>query len=576
MELYKWVQPEVDDHAVSDLQVSHDLCRPLALALASRGLTAETAADFLRPSLQSLSDPYSLKGTEIAAERLWRAARDRERVLIHGDYDTDGITAAVLLSAVLSENGISSDIFLPHRIDDGYGMTVDSIDKANCSDYSLLVTVDCGINSVEAVAAARERGLEVIVTDHHEPGDLLPDACAVIDPKLPATPEEIIDLAGVGVAFKLCHAFLKFGREHGLGGHETDLREHLDLVALGTVADIVPLLHENRILVRHGLPILSQQKKPGIRALCESARLNRENLSAVDIAFRLAPRINAPGRMGDPALSMALLTATSMVDAGPLADAIEQTNLRRRELENQVVALAEAQLRSPRLPRLEASIVVCGEDWHAGVLGIVAARLSRIHHLPTVVLGRETNGALAGSVRGVPGVNVVEALHAIGHLLERYGGHAMAAGVSLQQDRLADFAQAFDLAVKRLRTAQAQAPQLPIDGEIGISELNDRFFEQRRWLEPFGHGHAEPRFLCRNLSPGWVARAGREHSRGVLENCDGQSLGFVAFQRLPESFPEPPWDLVVKPQLNTYNEKTRPQLEIVDLRASIAPRQRPS
>lgn len=568
MALPQWTYLETDQSSIVALQTASDLSRPIALVLAQRGVTPHNIKDFLYPSLKNLTDPYAIPGTFVAAERLWQAAKNQETVMIHGDYDTDGITAAVLLSRILTKNAISSQVFLPHRVDDGYGLTAETVIKAKNAGVSLLITVDCGITSLEAAEEASKQGIELIITDHHEPGFKLPEALAVINPKMGGAPPETRQLAGVGVAFKLAHAFLKFGRDNELGGLTTDLKDYLDLVALGTVADIVPLLHENRLLARHGLKTLSRQHRPGIRALCEYAGLNGDKFAASDIAFRLAPRINAPGRMENASLSMALLDATSMSEATVLAAQVNDINQQRRDLENQVVKLAEDQLAKSEFTPENTSVVVCGSDWHPGVLGIVAARLARSYHKPAAVFSRHTNGSLCGSVRSVLGVNLIEVLRSMENILKRFGGHAMAAGVSIAQEDLTHFRRQFESAIRQFRLPEAISPQLMIDGIISISELTDRFFEERNLLEPFGQDNPEPVFVCRNIRPAWKNLAGKEHTRGEIEESNGCKIGFIAFRRTPENFPEPPWDAAVKPYLNSYNSCVRPQVEIIDIRAA--------
>ncbi len=563
---YAWVQTDIDQKLLTELQSGLGISRPIALALARLGFSSGTAEKFLNPNLSNLSNPFDLPGTEKAAERLWQAIDRGEKILIHGDYDTDGITASVLLSSVLTENGANTEVFLPHRIDDGYGLTEESIEKACSTDFSLLVTVDCGITSHDAVECARSRGLDVIVTDHHEPCDTLPEALAVIDPKLPGAPECVKELAGVGVAFKVCHAFLKYGRDNGLGGHQTDLKNYLDLVALGTVADIVPLLHENRCLVRYGLGVLSKQQRPGIRALCDVAGLNGDVIRAPDIAFRIAPRVNAPGRMGDASLSMNLLLAQGMADAFAAARTLDDANRARQQLEQETAELAEKQLIDRNFSPDWASIVAHGQEWHAGVLGIVAARLARSYHRPAVVLSLDSSDAYSGSVRSITGINIIEVLDSIAHLLDRHGGHAMAAGLSLQPKNLEAFIEAFEHAVAQHFTEEHLRPQLEICGIASIAEFDGQFFDQRDLLEPFGHSNPEPVFLCRDVRPDRIFPAGKNHARGALRDLSNRCINFIAFGKTPESFPPPPWDVVVKPQLNYYMGRCTPQVEILDLR----------
>lgn len=562
---YRWEVARSDPREVHRLQNHASLTRPSALVLASRGFTTQSVDDFLRPALQDLVDPYTLRGTRRAAERLWQAIQNNETILIHGDYDTDGITATALLTKVLSRNGARTEAFLPHRIDDGYGLTAESIEKACREHHSLLITVDCGITSAAAVDTARRLDIDVIVTDHHEPAEQLPDATAVIDPKLPGTDPRIVELAGVGVAFKVCHAFIKYGREHGLGGFETDLREILDLVALGTVADIVPLLHENRCLVRHGLKVLSRQHRPGIRALCELVGLN-DSITAQDIAFRIAPRINASGRIGDPMLSMDLLMADSMTDAHQLAKSLDEQNSNRQQLEGETFADAERQIAERCNLDDDRTIMVWGERWHQGVLGIVAARLTRSYHRPSIVLTYDANGLWCGSGRSVTGINLVGMLERCQEHLTRFGGHPMAAGLSFEPARLEAFRRAFEATVRTQLPASAMRPCIEVSGDVMLSEIDEIFLEELTLLEPFGQGNPEPVLATRHVVPHRVNVVGRGHTRGSLSDEAGNSLGFIFFNRLPETLPEPPWDVAYRPQMNRFNGAGRPQAIVVDLK----------
>ncbi len=563
MEAYRWKVSPAPTERIRELREAYYLSRPAALVLVARGISASDADKFLNPKLRDLVDPFKLPGNLAAAERLWEAVRRNENILIHGDYDTDGITASVLVASVLSQNGARVETFLPHRIDDGYGLTPESIAKACSEHHSLLVTVDCGITSNEAVAAANALGIDVIVTDHHEPSDKLPVAKAVIDPKVATDDEGIRELAGVGVAFKVCHGFIKFGRENGLGGHATDLREVMDLVALGTVADIVPLLDENRCLVKHGLESLSRQHRPGVRALCDIVGLNG-GVTAQDIAYRLAPRLNAPGRMGDPALSMKLLQAPSMSEAFPVAAALDTENRKRQALEAETFEGARLQIEARCDTINGRSVVVWGDDWHQGVLGIVAARLVRTYHRPCIVMTRDSSGMLSGSGRSVAGVNLVGVLESCQEYLERFGGHPMAAGLSLKPDRVHDFVKTFEKSVRLVLPADEMKPHLDICGELTFDEIDEHFLMDLGLLQPFGQGNQEPVFLSRHVTPDRLVAAGRDHSRGVLRDCDGNCIDFIAFNLLPKDFPPPPWDVVYTARLNSFAGKESPQARILD------------
>lgn len=565
MEERIWDFVKQDDTQVQALMDEAGASRPIALVLVARGIPPENVHSFLNPSLKDISDPYSLDGTRQASERLWQAIHSNERIVIHGDYDTDGITSSALLAWVLRKNGANVRCMLPHRIDDGYGLTADSIAKISASGCDLLVTVDCGITSYDAVEAAHKIGLDLIITDHHTPGPEPLTALAVVDPKRPGAQENIQELAGVGVAFKVAHAFLKYGMEKGFGGEETDLRQCLDLVALGTVADIVPLLHENRILVRHGLAVLAMQHRPGIHALCDISGVT-EDLMTADITYRLAPRINATGRMGDPTDSLRLLEVDNVVEAAELAKILDNQNRERQTIEEEVVQDAEAQIARRYNLDSARSIVVWSDGWHQGVVGIVASRLTRRYHRPSVVLTRDPSGQFTGSARSIRTLNLVEVLDDCADVLVRFGGHAMAAGLSLEENKLEQFCTEFDQAVQKVLDIESMKPTLSICGEVSFQELDDVFFQELQMLEPFGHGNPEPVFFCRGVTPERRFPAGKSHTRGFVRDSNGTRMQFIAFGRLPDDFPPPPWDIVFSPHINRFNGNTVPQLRLHDVK----------
>lgn len=569
MEDYLWEIAQNNEARVNELIEEAGVTRPIALVLDNRAIPPDKVYDFLNPSLDSIGDPFLLPGTLEASKRLWQAIHDGQRILIHGDYDTDGITASALVAWVLRRNGGKVECYLPHRIDDGYGLTPESISKTNANKCDLLLTVDCGITSYEAVKLAQEKGLDIIITDHHTPGTEPLNVIAVVDPKLPGAPLEIQEMAGVGVAFKVCQAFLKYGHDMGYGGEDTDLSNGLDLVALGTVADIVPLLHENRVLVKHGLSVLAQQRRPGIHALCEIAGVG-DTLSTPDITYRLAPRINATGRMGDPTDSLKLLESTSMVSASELARILDQKNRERQTIEEAVVNAAEEQIAKRCDLKTIRSLVVWSDDWHQGVVGIVASRLTRKYHRPSVVLTRDPSGQFTGSARSIRRLNLVDLLGECSDTLIRFGGHAMAAGLSLQENKLDDFCHQFDEAVQRVLGIDSMKPQLNVCGEVAFCELDSVFFEELQMLEPFGHGNQEPVFLAQGVTPENIRRAGTIHCRGTVYDQSGAHMPFIAFGRQPEDFPEPPWDIVYTPHINHFNGVSTPQIRILDVKNSLA------
>lgn len=564
MEDYLWEIAQNNETRVNERIDEAGVTRPIALVLENRGIPPDKVYDFLNPSLDAIGDPFLLPGTREASERLWQSIHDGKRIVIHGDYDTDGITASALMAWVLRRNGGRVDCYLPHRIDDGYGLTPESISKTNAEPGDLLITVDCGITSYEAVDMARKRGLDIIITDHHTPGNEPLDVIAVVDPKLPGAPQEIQELAGVGVAFKVCQAFLKYGHDMGYGGEDTDLSSGLDMVALGTVADIVPLLHENRIFVKHGLAVLAQQRRPGIHALCDIAGVG-DMITTPDITYRLAPRINATGRMGDPTDSLRLLESTSMVSASELARKLDEQNRERQTIEETVVKAAEEQIAERCDLKTIRSLVVWSDNWHQGVVGIVASRLTRRYHRPSVVLTRDPSGQFTGSARSIRRLNLVDLLGECADTLIRFGGHAMAAGLSLREDKLPDFVAKFDEAVQRVLGIDSMKPQLNVCGEVPFNELDSVFFEELHTLEPFGHGNPEPIFLARDVYPETMRHAGAMHTRGMLYDRSGAHIQFIAFGRQPNEFPPPPWNLVYTPHVNHFNGTSTPQVRILDV-----------
>ncbi len=547
------------------LRQKFSLPHPVALFFAARGIDEEQIPDFLSPRLANLSDPYRFPRIQDAAARLWRAIANKEPILIHGDYDTDGITASALLALVLRQNGAEVHSFIPHRFDDGYGFTPESLQKAldSFGGCKVLVTVDCGITSCDAVRDAVSRGIDVIITDHHEAGAELPDALAVINPKVYPELEDLQLLSGAGVAFKLSHAFIKYGREHNLGGFQTRLEEVLDYVALGTVADIVPLLGENRIMVKFGIEILRKQLRPGVRALIESSKL-RSELTPADITFRMAPRINAAGRVGDANVALQLLESEHIVDAYHCASQLESYNRIRQEKEQEIYQEACEQIERNLAWQSEYTLLVAGRDWHQGVIGIVASRLARDYNRPTIVLTIQGDVAY-GSGRSVPSLNLVEVLSHTSDLLERYGGHPMAVGIGLRADRIADFFEAMDREVRKQITSADLEDFISYDGEVQLDEMTPEFFSYLAKLSPFGHSNVKPIFRFNELQVQRCSTVGGSHTRGTFRSRNGM-IDFIAFNRPCSEFHGRTLDVLATPQLNRHQGQEIPQLNVIDIR----------
>lgn len=554
------------DNEVETLMRKFSLPHPVALYFAARGIPGEQIRDFLNPRLAALSDPYRFPGIKKAAARLWQAIQNREPIIIHGDYDTDGITASALLSLVLRRNGAIVQSFIPHRFDDGYGFTPESLHKA-LNQYGMckvLVTVDCGVTSCDAVSEAIAMGIDVIITDHHEAAAELPDAMAVINAKIYPELEDLHVLSGAGAAFKLSHAFVKYGRENNLGGFTTQLEEVLDYVALGTVADIVPLQGENRTMVKYGIEILRKQFRPGVRALIESSKLRNE-LTPSDITFKLAPRINAAGRVGDANVAMSLLESDNIVQAYHFAGELENYNRIRQEKEQEIYQEAKAKLEASHQLQEKYALLVAGQGWHQGVIGIVASRLARDYNRPTIVLTIQGDHAY-GSGRSVGSLNLVEMLSNTADVLERYGGHPMAVGVGLLTSRINEFHEALEKEVRKNITPEDLAEFISYDGETELEYLNSEMFEYMKMLAPFGHGNPKPVFRFNQLNVCKCYLIGQRHTRGVVANSKGVEMEFIAFNQLPEQFIGRRMDVLATPQLNNYYNVERPQLNIISAR----------
>ena len=551
---------------INDLMGQYSLPRPIALFLANRGVKTEDVELFMNPALAKLSDPYRFPGIKKAVARLWDAIRNKDNILIHGDYDTDGITATALLASVLRSNGADVNSFIPHRFDDGYGLTPESLDKAFESigkTCNVLVTVDCGITSIEAVDYANKLGIDVIITDHHEPTEVLPEALALINPKVYSELKDLHLLAGAGAAFKLCHAFIKYGRENNIGGFTTKLQEILDFVALGTIADIVPILGENRILVKYGLDRLKKQLRPGVRALIESARANSE-LKTSDITFKLAPRLNAAGRLGNAYTALQLLESDNIVEAYKFASKLEDYNHQRQELEQKIYA--EAQKHIEKYIDLEnsKSILVAGESWHQGVIGIVASRLARDYNRPSIVL-TVNDGIAHGSGRSVGNLNLVEILAKCSELLERHGGHPMAVGLGLHSENIDKFRELFELYTREQLSDEDLNSSTVYDGDVELCELDDNFFKNLERLSPFGHSNTRPLFRFNQVEAVKCLPIGTKHCRGILRNKFNEKIEFIAFNKTRDELTEGTIDILATPQINNFHNDRRPQLQIIDM-----------
>lgn len=566
-----WTLKSTDPRTVKDLERRFGLPRIASEVYAGRGITADNFESFIDAPLSGISDPYIIPGMKKAAQRLWEAIVNKELIIVHGDYDTDGVTATALLVTILRQNNAEVMTFLPHRFEDGYGFTPESVQKSAETlqrKHCVLVTVDCGITSWEAVDAANELGIDTIITDHHEPSEKIPNAYALLNPKVYPELTDLHPLSGVGMAFKLAHAFIKCGRSEKFGGFTTNLQEVLDYVALGTVADIVPLVGENRIMVKHGIRILKKQQRPGIRALVEQARL-RTFIKPSDITFKLAPRLNAAGRLGSPEIALSLLLSDDIVEAYKYAEILENMNQERQQKEEEIYAEAKKCLEKTIDTTDSYSVLVAGEGWHQGVIGIVASRLARDYNRPSIVLSINGDDA-QGSGRSIGPLNLVQVLTECHGYLDRFGGHPMAVGLGLPAKNIPEFKAVFEQLVRQNLTTDDLVHRLEVDVEAQIDEFFDlNLYKSFEKMAPFGHGNPQPIFLLRNVAIEKIhsISSGR-HSRGSLIDSSGFSIDFIAFNTATEDAPAGEIDVVVMPGLNDFYDEPKPQLQIVAWRSS--------
>ncbi len=530
--------------------------------MARRGVSdAEELARLLDPRLRSLSDPFLLPGMDAAVSRLLTAIDAGERIALYGDYDVDGVTSISVLTRVLRAFGVQPAAFLPHRVDEGYGLTAEGV--ARCLEThapALLVAVDCGTTSVAEISALRAKGIDTIVLDHHEPKPELPPAAAIVNPKLGKT---FHYLCSAGLAFKLSHALLKRRPVPGF-----DLKDVLDLTALGTVADIVPLKDENRIFVKAGLERLQQTKWPGLRALVEVAAIHQP-YTTTDIAFGLAPRLNAAGRLASAEAALELLLCEDPVRARALAALLDQQNRERRALEDDVLAQAEGQLLGTYDPDSDAAIVVGSPGWHPGVVGIVASRLQRRHHRPVIVIGFDTVGVGKGSARSIEGLPMVAALARCTEHLDRFGGHDMAAGLSMRLECFAKFQAAFTQAAREMLSAEQLIPRLSLDAELGLAHLDLSLLDDFDRLQPFGTGHRAPVFFARKVLFAAPPRLMKERHYSFFLRQGRAEVRAVWWNSAEIPLPELPWDIAFTVERNEWNGNVSAQIQIQDVRTTL-------
>jgi single-stranded-DNA-specific exonuclease len=565
----RWVFPAAPDAALvgrlsRELGLSACFCR----LLVSRGhVEADGVKRFLRPQAAQIHSPRLLAGMDAAVERLESAVERGETILVHGDYDVDGICSTALFVRALRLMGARAEPFVPHRINDGYDLSEAGIRAAVEVGAAVILTGDCGIVAHEAVERARALGVDVIVTDHHTPGPTLPLAAAVVNPNRGDCGYPDKGLAGVGVAYKVCCALAE-----SLGFPVERLAGFLDLVALATIADLAPLTAENRALVRWGLKILPQTRNPGLRALLESAGLgDRTEITAGQVGYILAPRLNAVGRMSEAQRGVQLLLTEDPREAESIAAQLEEENRWRREVDGKTLREAMAILEESYDPERDRGVVLAARGWHPGVIGIVASRVAEQIYRPTVLVALG-DGEGKGSARSIPGFHLYEALRDCSHHLLRFGGHRAAAGCSILPERLDAFRDAFNARARSALTADQLVPEVRVDLELTIAEANTELCRLLKHAAPFGSANPTPIFAVRRVEvagvPGVV---GGSHLKVTLASGHDrlEAIGFSMSDRIADFNPAlGPLDVAFKLEENVWNGRTTAQARLVDVRPS--------
>ena len=569
----KWLLSRTNREYVDYVSKLTGFSIPLAQTMINRGIkTAGQLDSFLNPRLTMLADPFDLPGMAKAVRRIADAVQSGERIFIHGDYDADGVTATAIVMDALKKLGSEPRYHIPARAF-GYGLGSEGIKKAKESKASLIITVDCGITSFEAVSAANSIGIDVIVTDHHEPVRdttsanpagrfVLPDAFTVVNPKLEQGPSPSADLSGAGVAFKLAQALL--------GNSLDNVLELIDLAALGTAADVVPVVGDNRIILKEGLKLIQSGVRPGIKALKEVAGIKPGSMRATALHFMLIPRINAAGRIADANDVVKLLLTDSDDEAMRLAEWLNGLNVRRQEIGESVFSEAMDMLQaSGRGPEGTGAIVVCKEGWHRGVLGIVAAKMTEIFYRPSFILSVEA-GVARGSARSIPSFDIYHGLSRCNELLRTFGGHKQAAGLSLSSGDIDSFRDMISRLVLETVAEDDLVPVLRIDAPLKLSDVTADFIREITCLEPFGYGNEEPVFGAKRLEIVQSRIVGNNHLKMYLkQNGKGiDSIGFDLGGMLDEVGPGAMVDAAFVPMMNEWDGGRNLQLNLKSVRES--------
>lgn len=560
----KWQIYETDETKIQELQDKYKINKLLATILANRNITKQEEIElFLKPTRNDFHDPFQITDMEIAVKRIIEAIEKKENVTIYGDYDVDGITSITVLKSFLKDVGLEADTYIPDRLNEGYGLNkaaIDSIAKKGCN---LMITVDCGISGIEEIEYANTLGIETIITDHHEPGNELPNALAVIDNKRKDSKYPFRELAGVGVVFKLIQALgIKLGLK------EEAYLKYLDIVCIGTISDIVPLVDENRVIAKLGLMLVKQTQNIGLRAIMNSAGSTK--VSSSTISFEVAPRINACGRMGKAEDALKLFLSKNIYEVNELAKKLNDYNRLRQDIEKGIFEEVIQKIESNNLSNNKA-IILGGKGWHHGVIGIVSSKITDMYFKPSILLSIEEDGIGKGSGRSIPGFDLHDALMKCSDSIEKFGGHSMAVGITVKEEKINQFIEQFEHIATEAHIDEI-IPIINIDAKIDLNDINKEMVESLKQLEPFGEGNKMPIFVFKNLKIDSIrALSEGKHLKLTLKDSNnmingiGFNIGHLAEEyRIGDKI-----DVAGVLEINTFNGVESMQINIKDIMRSI-------
>lgn len=560
----KWQIYEVNEKKVEELSNKYQLNKLLATILANRNIVNEEDIRlFLNPTRNDFHDPYLITDMEKATDRIVKAIEKQEKVTIYGDYDVDGITSITVLKSFLQDRGLEVSQYIPDRLHEGYGLNKNAIDKIHSNGCELMITVDCGISAIKEIEYAKSLGIETIVTDHHEPGNELPNALAVIDNKRKDSTYPFRELAGVGVVFKVIQAL---GMKLGL--KEEEYLKYLDIVCIGTISDIVPLVDENRVIAKLGLLLIKQTRNIGLRSIIQSSGYTK--IDSNSISFGIAPRINACGRMGKAEDALQLFLSKNINEVSNLTNKLNEYNRLRQDTEKKIFESAIKQIEEKHLAE-NTTITVGGHNWHHGVIGIVSSKITEMYFKPSILLSFEEDGIGTGSGRSIPGFDLHEALLKCTDTIEKFGGHSMAIGITIKKEKFEAFKKEFEEIAKETNIDEI-VPIINIDAKINFSNINKEMVESLKELEPFGEGNKMPVFVFKNLKIDSIrALSEGKHLKLTLKegNTVVNAIGFNMGGLTEEYRIGDKIDVVGVLEVNTFNGVDTLQINMKDIMRAI-------